>query len=492
MNHRLKNGLQAALAAALAALIGWQTGNADLMLPGLVCGVMAVWVFARVTGIPPDTALGGLLLIGYIVGNRGFAQLSLPGVPLLVGEFTLGVGLLLAAWRTALAKSPPVRRDRLNFFLSAWLVLGCLRLPFDFATHGVAALRDSALAYYALFFFFAQTWGAAARQRRWLERCLDTAFALAPPVFVAFVQRPDFFTGALTVGGAPLIYMKSDVQSGTLVAGAIWFLHRHATSGCRWWLALAAANLFAMVHGNSRAGLIALAAVTVALVLTRDRQILRPLCLIISAGLLAMTATSAILPGHWEQTPAHRLYEWALSISDIEGARTYAAANLDDKPDNNRFRIIWWRSVVERAWTDSPWIGLGFGYDLAQDFRQSYYGNIGEEEFSARSPHNFALTVFGRLGLAGLILLGGVISGLAALIWGNRARGAQVCHGYQNFALGLGALAILVSAFFGVVLEGPMGATLFWTALGLANSQAKKVKEPAPETTPSASAATPA
>lgn len=489
MNPRLKNGLQAALAAALATLIGWQTGHGDLMLPGLGCGIVALWLFVRLTGVPPDPALGGLLLIGYVVGNRGFAQLSLPGVPLLVGEFTLGVGLLLAAWRTALAKSPPVRRDRLNFFLAAWLVLGCLRLPFDLATHGMVALRDSALAYYALFFFFAQGWGAAPAQRRWLERCLDAAFALAPPVFVAFVQRPDFFTGTLTVGGAPLIYMKSDVQSGTLVAGTLWFLHRHATSARGWWLALAAANLFAMIQGNSRAGLIALATVMIVLAMCRDRRILRPLCLIIGAGLLGITAASAIWPGRWEQTPAHRLYEWALSISDIEGARTYAAANLDDKPDNNRFRMTWWRSVMERTWADNPWLGLGFGHDLAQDFRQSYYGNIGEEEFSARSPHNFILTVFGRLGLAGLLILGGVISGLAALIWRNRSRGDSGCHGYQNFALGLGALAILVSALFGVVLEGPMGATLFWTALGLANSRAGELQTPGPETTPSDSAA---
>jgi hypothetical protein len=40
---------------------------------------------------------------------------------------------------------------------------------------------------------------------------------------------------------------------------------------------------------------------------------------------------------------------------------------------------------------------------------------------------------------------------------------------------------ILVSACFGVVLEGPMGAVVFWTLLGLANAALPVEDSPASE-----------
>src|SRR5688500_1885605 len=40
---------------------------------------------------------------------------------------------------------------------------------------------------------------------------------------------------------------------------------------------------------------------------------------------------------------------------------------------------------------------------------------------------------------------------------------------------------ILVCACFGVVLEGPMGAVVFWTILGVANARMHDVPETPPE-----------
>ena len=47
----------------------------------------------------------------------------------------------------------------------------------------------------------------------------------------------------------------------------------------------------------------------------------------------------------------------------------------------------------------------------------------------------------------------------------------------SSLAFWTGAIIILGSASFGVVLEGPMGGILFWSFLGLASSQLHEEKQ---------------
>jgi hypothetical protein len=115
------------------------------------------------------------------------------------------------------------------------------------------------------------------------------------------------------------------------------------------------------------------------------------------------------------------------------------------------------------------------------------------DEFSARSPHNFLVTVFARLGLLDLLVLAVLVALLARRAWrdGRAAAvaAARATHLPGDFVASvapywLGAPGILPSACFGVVLEGPMGAVLFWTLLGLGSGVAAQTRETSPAPLP--------
>jgi O-antigen ligase len=113
--------------------------------------------------------------------------------------------------------------------------------------------------------------------------------------------------------------------------------------------------------------------------------------------------------------------------------------------------------------------GLGFGYDLAARFIQTYDAPLPSgEEFTARSPHCILFTVFGRMGFVGLASFVWVI----LLVFGGAIRCAAAVRKRQAPSLDLapwcGVATIFVTSCFSVMLEGPMAATVFWSLLGLA------------------------
>jgi len=472
-----KQRLLTIISLAVALIVGWQIANESLVLAGLLGSLLLLWLVSQFGRVPADALVAGGVLVGYLVGNRGFAQLHTPQLPLLPAEAALGLGACIAIWRAARSKVLPVQPDALNFLLLVWLAVGAARLRFDFATHGFLAVRDFAMLYYAAFFFLAQGWSADAATRLWVERCLTVGFALTAPVFLVFARWPDFFVAHFTVMGAPLIFVKSDVAGGFMVAGVFWFLARYGR-GKRWhWVLLAGINLIGVALSNSRAALVALVVVCVWLAVCRDWRRLRPIGAMAAAALLVLFTAAIVSNKPWTQSPGYRLYESVASIMDYAGSKSYESADLGDKPDNNLFRTTWWRIVVDETWEKGRWLGLGFGYDLADQFTRIYYAED-SEEFTVRSPHNFLLTVFSRMGMVGLALLLALLATMAERTWHAGRDAAQGRTDGRAFSLWLGGWGIFTSACFGVVLEGPMGAVVFWTLLGLANATSAAELEP--------------
>jgi O-antigen ligase len=137
------------------------------------------------------------------------------------------------------------------------------------------------------------------------------------------------------------------------------------------------------------------------------------------------------------------------------------------KADNNEFRRAFWNVMVNETTATNPVFGRGFGYDFRPHFEVAY--GRGEWE-GLRSPHNYFVTVYGRMGLVGL----GLISIIAALIVRNALSAARAARAgritMEDFSYWCGVVMLLIAGTFGVVLEGPMGAIPFWTFLGLALS----------------------
>lgn len=464
--------IYAAGAAILALWLGNAIAQQELGWPFFFAGGIAGLLLLWWRPMPLGTLLLGGVLFGYIVGNRGFAQLYLANsLPLLPAELVLLAGGMILAVQSAFQRELPFRRDALNLILILWLILGTGRVFFDVRTYGFAALRDYATVYYAGFFFLGQMVTREPAGKRFLLICLTSGCILLLPLSVLTEKFPNFFLGTLTVRGNPLIFYKGDLLGTFFAIGALIYFIRFEERG-RWWSAgLSLVFVAATLASNNRASMLGLGVATALLALCGRWRFA---VLQVVGGVIA--AVVILLNAHFsdtavESTPLYGLYERTLSLVDPMGQRTYTADTSFDKGDNNLFRAVWWRAVFDETINGNPWLGLGFGHDLADRFVQQFYPEAGEE-FTTRSPHNVLLTIFARMGLVGLLPFLAVVG-----IVITRAVRAIRARQNENIVLWCGALIILVSACLGVVLEGPMGAVVFWTLIGLAN--ASEATEPA-------------
>lgn len=456
----------AAIAAVVAgSWIAQGTWVAAATLGGLL-------VFAALAYLAPrgtQVAVLTVLVWGYVLGSRGFAQLTpTAGLPLFPAEcgLLLSGGLLLV--QSCLERRVPVVRDGLNLFLLLWIVLGCARIGYDVRHWGFAALRDFALVYYAVFFFLAQ----AALEHvespsRWLHRALLITSAPLPLLLFLFSSYPDVFTQHLTFRGNPIIFYKGDLVGTFLSIGSVaWFLyfeeHRR-----RWWALLLSLVLAgAMVTTENRASFLALGVAALWLGIGGRWRFLQVLGASAVAGLVAIVLWSQFTGRRLEETPLRGLYEQAVSLTDFEGRRTYSTSRSGPKGDNNRFRVVWWRTVISDTVRTNPYIGMGFGYDLAEQFLREYYPD-GGDDFSARSPHNVWVTLFARMGILGVVAFAAVAGAMARRTW----TAVQPRQSPDRAVPWCTAWCLLTAASFGVVLEGPMGAVVFWISLGAGAAQ---------------------
>ena len=466
MNPRLRQILVTCGCALLAVWLGWLIADGAYGLPALAAVVGLAAALVRVTRLPADVILLGLLLVGYIVGNRGFAQLIVPvmGFPLLPAELGLAIGCGWLVVQSALSQTLPLRRNSLNWILLLWIMLGTVRVLFDVPRFGFLAVRDYAMIYYAAFFFLAQSYAADPRARRYLTSCIGLAVCALLPIYFFSSAYPAFFLTNLTVRGVPLVFLKGDLALTFLAVGAVTIFFAPPAKHPPWAWVFSVAMFLTVWGGDNRASVVGGVVAIAWLVFTRRWTF--P-ALQGAAGLLAfvlLLGAAYIGQVKSAEDKLGSIYDRTVSIVDVSGDPVYESES-EFKGDNNRFRLIWWRTVAEEVWQQGPVFGLGFGYDLAKGFVQIYNPEMGEE-FLARSPHSIVVTMFGRMGATGLGLVLALVGAMAVKTW--RSLRDQTA---DPVVVGLWCATwiIFTSACFGVVLEGPMGAVVFWTLLGLAN-----------------------
>ena len=370
MNPRWRQRLIMVGSAVLAVWLGWLIAEGAYLLPALAGVIALAAALVRATRVPADAILLGLLVIGYIVGGRGFAQLMpVPGLPLFPAECGLAAGLGWLAVQAALRQTLPWRRDLLNWALLLWLGLGTARVALDVPRYGLMAVRDYAMIAYAAFFFIAQRHAAETRTRNYLAGCLGLATVALLPVTLLFSAFPLFFLTSLTVRGVPLIYLKGDLAATFLAAGSVIIFH--AVRGPhRWWgRPLAGVMFLVVLAGDSRASLVGAVAAMAWLAATRRWAF--PAVQAASAAVVLAVAAALAFSGHFPGAEARLqgLVDRVASLADFSGTRAYAGDDTLAKGDNNRFRLVWWRTVAGETWSQGRWFGLGFGYDLASGRR---------------------------------------------------------------------------------------------------------------------------
>lgn len=451
--------------------MAWAAGA--MLVSGFIILAWARWGRA-------STLLLAFVIFGYVVGNRGFAQLRpIPNLPLLFGEIALAAGLMTIAVRGAFQRTLPLRYDALNLILGLFLIFALFRLRVDAPRHGFLAIRDAATIYYMGFFFVTQSLAREAWERRWLTGAFTAAVVLLPAATWAAKAMPDFFEGKLLIQGIPVIYLKDDLVATFMMAGSFLLLEPVDGRRCRLWRWFAAGT--AWLSGVALLSRAALAGFIVGLgfVWYAGRRRMALLAAgATPAGLALGLGATVVLNESWEDSRVLALYEHVVSILDFDGSGQYRSAASADTGDNNTFRLVWWRSISERVWHDSPLFGLGFGYDLSADFI-AHYDLVGDD-FSTRSPHNVGMTILGRMGFLGGLLFSALLATMAHHTMRlARAARRDVEGAARALALWAAVWVIMISACFGVVLEGPMGAVVFWCLLGIANERYASVLNPA-------------
>lgn len=461
----------ASVVVAMALATGLAEGNYTATV--IVVGMLTLMAVGRLSSARVETWPLVFALVGYILGNRSFAQLSLTsGIPLLPAEAALACGLVVLVYRGARGEVKGLQMEPVNLAVAAWIALGTARIWPDFQRHGFMALRDFATVYYGLFFFVAQALASHPPSLHLIKRAITGALALLPAAFLTLSHHrarsfvPEWIQ----------IFFKDDIVAALLVAAVFLLFVR--LNGKPWLQAGVLAALQAILLGiqSSRAAILALGLSSVWWCLARRWAYVRMQTIILTCTAILLITGSVFSGGSRARETLDEITRRILSIADISGRIAYEQEEHGYLSDNNRFRVIWWRQVASEVMETNPIIGLGFGHDLSRGFLRAYDQDIGES-FSARSPHSIIFTALGRMGIVGVVsLLAIAVSMLLATFNAIRKPGRD---GAEALGWWSATWALMVSSCFGVVLEGPMGAVLFWTLLGIAvhESRAKETAD---------------
>ena len=479
----IKSLIVAVIGLLFAVLLGMQLGQSSLMLPVAVASACAgtfIYVaFFRTVRF--EALIIGLLLFGYIVANRGFAQLTLrQGTFFYIGEVGMVACAFLLLIRAALTRERPIPNTNLAWAILAFLVLGGVRLYLDTVVINnhelvTTAIRDSAAVYYAIFFFVAYQVGKNSSARAFIERTMLAAFVLLIPIAALELWWGSLFD-RFTYHGYPIIQHKGDLLTTYLGIAAFYFFLTPSKGIAKIFFRVCAlASLILMLFPMSRAALFGFVCAALLLLVARRPQFLFYQLGVAFVALLAF-ALLQLSNVHFESELFKNLNDRVSSVVDISGTGHYQGDIGDSAAANNQFRTVWWTTVFNETMQKSPLFGLGFGYDLTAGFLRTYYANQ-NPDLTARSPHSILLTALGRMGVIGLasfVIILFLVVRMAFLAARSVARKRQP---EKDLAPWCALINLLAAAMFGVVLEGPMGGILFWTLLGLAASQLISPKE---------------
>lgn len=478
MSASAKSVIIAAIGLLFALILGSEIGQSARMVP-IVTAIVCVGTFIYVAffrTVRFEALILGILLFGYIVGNRGFAQLTFRQNSFLyAGEVGMLVCLFLLGVRRAMTRELIIPKTPLAWAILAFLAMGGVRLYFDTVLLNTSslvttAIRDSAVAYYALFFFIAYQIGKNVSARKFVEHAMLAGFFLLIAVAVIEIWSSDLLN-RLTFRGYPLIQYKGDLLATFLGIGAFYFFLTPTKGIIKIFYRICSlVSLCLMLFPMSRAGLSGF--VCAALLLAAAK---RPKFLIYQIGIaLAALCTITFLQLsniHFESDFFRNLSDRASSIVDFSGTGHYHGKIGDASVANNEFRSVWWTTVFDETMQKGPFFGLGFGYDLTSSFMRTYFLTGGEDTATTRSPHSIIFTILGRMGLIGLASFLVILFLIARMALSERRAVARREHSEQNLIPWCASIMLLIAAMFGVVLEGPMGGVLFWSLLGLAASQ---------------------
>jgi hypothetical protein len=271
------------------------------------------------------------------------------------------------------------------------------------------------------------------------------------------ILAPDSILGLPVLGGAPLFAVRPDFDgavSGLAVGLGVYWLRarRPGRRGTAAILVFCAANAGLLFLLPSRAGLLAAAAATaLALWCTRSSRPVTSMRAWTVRVVVVAVGVPILALGVAQTAPGQRLEDSLRGEGQAAGT-------------TNARRVVW--GATTEYILDDPVraaVGVGFGPDFLHDSGAAKYYE-GVTYTGVRSPHNYQLGTWARLGLPGLLIvlaltLAAVLSAVHVLQ--QRAQAAAV-----DALAALTLVAIPVVGALGVVQESPFGAVPYFWAIG--------------------------
>jgi len=411
----------------------------------------------------------GPLLAGYLMFDRAFAYLHVPGTPLYVGELVIVIGVLGVLSATGYLRAA-IRDEPILALLAAFFVWGLLRFLPGYRAYGVNAIRDFALCYYCLFAFLIAA--ALARSPGILERLINQLARFVPWLLVwlpiALLLEPRSATHGPNVPFTAVSVWTHKPGNAALAAllalGSLWLFRggRSARSRAAW--SLMAFLVLALSATQNRGGLLAVAVGAMAgLAFLPDR---RRLVGRAAAVMVLALGLAILLPVRFGsvglQGRAFSASQLLSNVASIAGKKE--AGNLEGTVAG---REVLWSLIFHHQVAEGQLLyGSGFGPNLATEVG-IYEGSLSDP---LRNPHNSHLDVLARMGLVGFALWVALwLCWYRRLVVGCRRlerRGLPARRSVAILCL-MVATAILVSSFFDPQLEGAQVAALLWTAFGI-------------------------
>lgn len=473
------------VALYLATEIG--SGNLPTTIYFLLGVIFLVAVKIFTKHVRFEALVLGILLFGYIVGQSGFGHFSIsPRQGIYLGEIGLMICLGATIPRIAFTREKIIPKQPLAWAVFTLMALGTFRFIYDLrhSVNEMDVVRDFATIYYAAFFFIAFNVSRHAGSRLFLQRAVTVGLVCAIFVSSVFFIVPSLYDHFL-IHGQPFIAPRGDLTGSFMGFACILFYLNGQTKGhgIRWTL-LSLAAFIALLIPMSRATFLGFAAAVILLMLCGQSKFLLRVAIFCVIGIMILTPILLAVKKTGEDTYVTRLRDKIASIVDPFGSKhTFSSAVGDTAAGNDEFRAVWWTSVIDETNEKSPFVGLGFGYDLAKKFLINYR-EVNAYAFDTRSPHSILLTIYGRMGIVGILSFFLVVFYIVT----SALRCAAAIRSHKtpviDIALWCGAVAILVTSCFGVMLEGPMAAIVFWSLLGMASYREWERLHPAPAPTP--------
>ncbi|MET9272584.1 O-antigen ligase family protein [Kribbella sp. NPDC003557] len=409
----------------------------------------------------------GILLAGYLLFDRAFAYLHLPGSPLFVGEMVLGLGVVAALAATRYFVGP-IRDEPVLALVLAFAGWGLIRTVPGLGTYHLDAVRDAALWYYSLFALLlpaaiASYPGLLDRWMAGLERLTPWLLAWLPPALVLApladsAPRVPFSTVSV-LSRKP----GSAAVAALLVLGLLWLLPGKRSARSRALLSLPALLVIALAATQNRGGLLGvMAGGAVALFFVRHPVRLAArvvLVMVIGLGVASLLSLKVPLAGvQGREFSASQLVANVVSLSGKD-----SPGNLGGTVEG---REELWTRILDKQVSDGHLVdGSGFGQNLAAEV-----GVYDEGKETLRSPHNSHLHILARMGVVGFsfwVALWAVwywrlIAGCRRLARAGRYRTRQLAVLMMSVCT-----SVLVSCLFDPQLEGPQIAAVLWTMYGV-------------------------